>query len=270
MKVIRTVLLIIGLLASLELVQAQGTSELVHSIFLIGDAGEPKYAPENLKVLKNKLVEAGQNSSVIFLGDNIYPRGLGDDEDPDRAEQEKKLVDQLNVVKNYEGRTFVIPGNHDWAKGTGEGWQHVLNQQQFVNDYLENADVFQPNDGCAGPVETELSNGLWLIIFDMQWLLHKSNKPEEDSNCEFKNSVAVLQAIDDLLAKHKNDRVILASHHPLYSYGLHGGRYPFKDHIFPLESAKKGLYIPLPVIGSIYPLFRSTIGNIQDIPHPKS
>ena len=269
MKEIKIILIIVVLSVGRLGAQAQQPQELVHSIFLIGDAGEPKYAPENLKVLKSKLEEAGQNSSVIFFGDNIYPKGLGDDEDPERAEQQKKLSDQLDVVKNYEGRTFVIPGNHDWAKGKREGWQHVLNQQQFVNDYLENADVFQPNDGCPGPVETELSNGLWLIIFDMQWLLHKFDKPAEDSNCEFKNSVSVLQAIDDLLDKHKDDRVILASHHPLYSYGLHGGRYPLKDHIFPLESAKKGLYIPLPVIGSIYPLFRSTIGNIQDIPHPK-
>ncbi|MFY0653541.1 MAG: BamA/TamA family outer membrane protein [Cyclobacteriaceae bacterium] len=245
------------------------TPQKIHSIFLIGDAGEPKYAPENLKVLKKQLHEARENSTLIFLGDNIYPKGLGDDEDPERAEQEKKLIDQLEIAKGFGGNTYVIPGNHDWAKGKREGWQHVLNQQKYVREYLEDNNAFQPNDGCPGPTEFELSEGLWLIIFDFQWLLHKFDKPQEESSCEFKNPVEVLQAIDDMLEKHKDERVILASHHPLYSYGLHGGRYPLKDHIFPLAEAVDGLYIPLPGLGSIYPLYRSTIGNIQDIPHPK-
>jgi len=239
-----------------------------HSVFLIGDAGEPDQAADNLSLLKRHLDIAGENSSLIFLGDNIYPVGLGDKGNPNRTLQEHKLRLQLEVAKDYKGNTFVIPGNHDWAKGKQDGWQHVLNQQKFVADFFQNEQVFQPNDGCPGPVEIELSTGLWLIIFDMQWLLHKFDKPGEESACEFKNSVEVLLEIDNLLAKHKDDRVILASHHPLYSYGLHGGRYPLKDHIFPLAEAKKGLYIPLPVIGSIYPLYRSIIGNIQDIPHP--
>lgn len=242
---------------------------IAHSVFLIGDAGEPDYAAANLAALSEQLQEAGENSTLIFLGDNIYPKGLGGKNDPERSVQEAKLTKQLDVAKDFPGNTFVIPGNHDWAQGKQEGWQHVLNQQKFVNEYFQGQEVFQPMNGCPGPVEVELASGLWLVIFDMQWLLHKFDKPGEESTCEFKNPVEVLQEIENLLEKHKQDRVILASHHPLYSYGLHGGKYPLKDHIFPLAEAKKGLYVPLPVMGSIYPLFRSTIGNIQDIPHPK-
>ena len=262
------IILLLALLGETN-IKAQESPKLAHSIFLIGDAGEPKYVPDNLKVLHHRLLESGENSTVIFLGDNIYPKGLPNEDDPNREAMEEKLAGQLKVVEEYAGNTFVVPGNHDWAKGKPEGWQNVLNQQEFVNDYLQNESVFVPAGGCPGPIEVELANGLWLVVFDMQWLLHKFDKPGEESVCEFKNDVEVLNAIEGLLEKHKNDRVILASHHPLYSYGSHGGKYPLKDHLFPLAELKKGLYIPLPVIGSIYPLYRSTIGNIQDIPHPK-
>jgi hypothetical protein len=37
------------------------------------------------------------------------------------------------------------------------------------------------------------------------------------------------------------------------SNGIHGGYFGIKQHIFPFTDMKKKLYIPLPVIGSIYP-----------------
>src|SRR5690606_6501862 len=39
-------------------------------------------------------------------------------------------------------------------------------------------------------------------------------------------------------------------------------------HLFPLEEISRGLYIPLPVLGSIYPLYRKFLGHLQDTPHP--
>lgn len=58
-------------------------------------------------------------------------------------------------------------------------------------------------------------------------------------------------------------------HHPLYTHGRHGGYFTLKQHIFPLTDVSPGLYIPLPVIGSIYPVSRAWFGNIQDIKHPQ-
>ena len=52
------------------------------------------------------------------------------------------------------------------------------------------------------------------------------------------------------------------------NYGEHGGIFTAKDHLFPLTDANEKLYIPLPVIGSIYPLFRKYLGDIQDTAHP--
>src|SRR6185312_14784190 len=49
----------------------------------------------------------------------------------------------------------------------------------------------------------------------------------------------------------------------------HGGYYTFKQHIFPLTTVRSGLYIPLPVIGSIYSVSRGVFGNVQDMRSPK-
>ena len=77
----------------------------------------------------------------------------------------------------------------------------------------------------------------------------------------------MISLLHDAIDRNKHKKVIVAAHHPLISYGQHNGAYGLKDHIFPLTALSKGLYLPLPVIGSIYPLYRSTIGDIQDLPN---
>src|SRR5690606_13074865 len=80
----------------------------------------------------------------------------------------------------------------------------------------------------------------------------------------------VMANFQDALKRNAHKKVIVASHHPSYTYGIHGGVFGIKDHLFPLTALKKtkNLYLPLPVLGSIYPLYRTWFGNIQDTPHP--
>lgn len=250
----------------MSLAQSPQTS---HEVFLIGDAGEPSLAPENLAVLKSKLESAGKNSTLIFLGDNIYKDGLPDKDHPDREKQEEKLRMQLEITKNFKGRTIMIPGNHDWDHSGKEGWDRVTNQYKYIRKYYDSKEVFYPKKGEPGPEDIELAEGLYLIVLDLQWILHEWDKPLTDDILVPHKVADILHDLYDLLEKHKNDHVIIAAHHPMYSYGPHGGKYPFKKHIFPLTSVNPKLYIPLPVIGSIYPVYRSTAGSLQDIPHPK-
>jgi len=250
---------------SLSLVAQNGGK---HAVFLIGDAGEPDGATYNLEVLKNQIEKAGEHATLIFLGDNIYPHGLPDADDPDRKKYEQKLVRQLEITKNFKGKTIVMPGNHDWAKGREEGWAHVKNQTKFVGDYFDSQAVFYPKNGYPGPEEIKLDDGIFLIVFDMQWMFHRWPKPLTDHPLEHHEGLDVMVDIGELLEKHKNDHVILAAHHPLYSYGLHGGKFSAKQHLFPLTDINSSLYVPLPIVGSLYPVYRSTAGSIQDIPHP--
>ena len=50
---------------------------VVHTLFLVGDGGEP-YVRDNpiANVLATRISSAPEKSTVLFLGDNIYPAGL--------------------------------------------------------------------------------------------------------------------------------------------------------------------------------------------------
>ncbi|MEO6455561.1 MAG: metallophosphoesterase, partial [Ginsengibacter sp.] len=56
--------------------------------------------------------------------------------------------------------------------------------------------------------------------------------------------------------------------HTLRSYGIHGGYFTWKQYIFPFTDAIKNAYIPLPLIGTIYPITRSVFGTAEDLKHP--
>ena len=239
-------------------------------VYLIGDAGEPKFPEDkNLSYLSKQLNQASEQDVLIFLGDNIYPKGLPDEDHPERAAMEKKLNAQLDVMKSFKGASYIIPGNHDWAKSKRDGWQNVLNQQKYVQEYLGSETAFQPMGGCPGPVEINVNESLTIIMLDLQFLLHNWDKPGEDSQCESKNATDVLLHLDEIIERNKTKHILVAVHHPMYTYGVHGGATTFRDHLFPLTLLNDNLYIPLPVIGSIYPAYRKYIGSVQDTNHPK-
>lgn len=240
-----------------------------YSVFLLGDAGAPAAEGDAvLNALRAQLQGLGSNSSLILLGDNIYQFGLPDADDPDRADAERRMRQQLDLHRAFSGRIFAIPGNHDWDKGRRDGWQRIKNQQDFVHQYLGRSDVFYPNDGCPGPVEIQLSDSLTLVLMDTQYWVHPWAKPGDDSDCSAKTLPDFLTQLDDILFRNRHRRVVVAGHHPMYSHGEHGAYFTLKDHLFPLTDIRKWLYVPLPGIGSIYPIYRSVFGSLQDLPNP--
>ncbi|MEN0050751.1 MAG: hypothetical protein AAF806_27035, partial [Bacteroidota bacterium] len=85
-----------------------------HSMYLIGDTGNTKM-DEILPIfqyLKKELAQANKNSSILFLGDNIYPMGMPTkDEDANRALAEHKLDVQLEMLEDFKGEILFIPGD---------------------------------------------------------------------------------------------------------------------------------------------------------------
>ncbi|MFT7034440.1 MAG: hypothetical protein ACJA2S_002954 [Cyclobacteriaceae bacterium] len=247
----------------------QDVPKFKHIVYLIGNTGTPENAPYNFKLLKEQLSKAPKDASLIFLGDILYPNGMPSTNHPKRKIQEAKLIPQLDLIKSFKGKSFMVPGDRDWHKGGANGWDHIRFEEEFIEDYLDDEDVFLPKAGYPGPVEVKLDKGVYLILFDFQWMIHRWNKPLQDHPLETHNEFDVLVEISDLLEKHKNHHVILASHHPIISYGAYGGNFSFKQHVFPLTDVDKSLYLPLPGVGSLYPIFRSTAGGRQDIANPK-
>mgnify|MGYP003152117045 CR=1 FL=1 len=66
--------------------------------------------------------------------------------------------------------------------------------------------------------------------------------------------------IETELEKHQNKTILFAMHHPMFSYGTHGGNYALKKHLYPLQ--KK---IPMPGLASLVAQIRSQGGvSVQD------
>ncbi len=241
-----------------------------YTLFLLGDAGAPNLnGPDaTLELLKAQL-EATPASTLVILGDNVYQNGMPDKENPTRPNAEARMAAQLKILENYKGQAYVLPGNHDWKRGQTGGWKYLSNQELFVESHLQRGNVFLPDNGCPDPIEIPLTKQSTLVILDTQWWLHpKNDRPGEDSDCECKTEEQVVTRLQDIMDRNQDRQVIVAAHHPMYTYGEHNGAATWKDHLFPFTHTKKNLYIPLPVLGSIMPLYRSVFGNIQDTKHP--
>jgi len=250
--------------------QAAMTGEIVHTMYLVGDAGnakKDKKTPPGLVLLKEKLAAAGENSSVIFLGDNIYPDGLAPKrEQEERAKDEFRLDAQLNTLADFKGRPFFVAGNHDWAKWGLDG---VQRQEKYIEKKLDRGNVFVPNAGCGDPKEIEINENLTILAIDSQWFLQDwEGETEINDGCEVKNRFTFMKWFEEALKANRNKNVVIAMHHPLYSNGPHGGGTTIKQHIFPLTQLYDNAYIPLPGIGTIGAFLRATVGISQDLSHP--
>jgi Omp85 superfamily domain/Calcineurin-like phosphoesterase len=241
-----------------------------YRFFLIGDCGEPEKGmrDKNFAALKNDLLLADSNSCIIFLGDNIYDKGMPLAGSSYRADAEEKLYAQVKLVDNFKGKTFFIPGNHDWKNGKAGGAQQLKNQELYINALQSSRIQFIPTDGCPGPMEVPLADNATLVVMDSQWWLQQNGRPGVESDCECKTEDQVLTLLKDIVHRNSDKLLLFATHHPFKTYGKHGGYFTLKQHIFPLTEANKKLYIPLPVLGSIYPIARGVFGNIQDVKNP--
>jgi hypothetical protein len=252
-----------------------------HTVYLIGDCGDSDLGERSLALdlLDRKLKTAPESSHVIFLGDNIYPGGLP----PDPANKDYELANhrlqvQIDILKDYKGHPVFIPGNHDWYNYglTGLNTQEDTIEKRInvmrgedpeEDDDWEN--YFLPDDGCSGPEVIEVNDRLAILVIDSQWWLTNWNKePRINDGCETKSRKAFAYHFAEVLKKQKFKNVIIATHHPPYTYGPHGGHYTVKQHIFPLTDIAKKAYVPLPGLGSIYAILRGMLGINQDNPHP--
>ncbi|PZP42597.1 MAG: hypothetical protein DI598_16755, partial [Pseudopedobacter saltans] len=259
-------LLLIGILTIVGKISAQTDSVLARIIF-IGDAGE---LDQQQKLLipdaANKIIKG--KTTVMFLGDNIYPHGMGLAGSPEESTTQEILRSQFAPMRQAGAPVYFIPGNHDWDRMGPLGLAKVKAQSDFLAEQNDSLLKMLPGDGCPDPVAINISDSLVIIAMDSEWWLFPYDKKNEGADCNCTTDRGVIRALEELMYQNRNKIILLATHHPFQSYGTHGGYYSWQDHIFPLKAVNKNLYIPLPVIGSLYPFLRSTFTNPEDLRHP--
>ncbi|MCB4807620.1 metallophosphoesterase [Tamlana sp. 62-3] len=222
-------------------------SDIVYSFYLIGDAGNSPIGSKSqaVQALEATLKEAPKASTVLFLGDNIYPKGMPDKDEKGREFAEHQLNVQTEIVKDFKGDAVFIPGNHDWYSN---GLKGLKRQEKYIEDKL-GKNTFLPEDGC--PIEkVEISEDITLLVVDTEWYLVNWDKhPTINDDCDIKTRSKFLDELESEIKKARGKTTVIALHHPMFSNGPHGGKYSVKQHLK-----------PIPVLGTLKNIVRKTSG----------
>jgi hypothetical protein len=258
------ILVCLGVFAFLQM-RAQDT--ILSRVILIGDAGKVDAQQRVVLMDAANHILPGK-TTVFYLGDNIYPSGMALSGSADTLETGKILQSQYEPMRNKGAPVYFIPGNHDWDGMKRHGLEKIKAQGAYLEQQHDPLLKLLPAGGCPGPEEIPVSDSMVIITFDSEWWLFPYDKSDPGATCECGTNEALLSKINALFNRNRGKVILLASHHPFQSYGHHGGYFSLKDHLFPLTALNPNLYIPLPVIGSLYPLLRSTFRNPEDLRHP--
>jgi len=222
------------------------SSKIEHTFYLIGDAGNSTLEEDSpaLKYLKKHIKSASEESTLLFLGDNVYETGIPDKDSKKYPLAKRRIEAQTNVAKQFKGKSIFIPGNHDWYHGL----DGLKREEKLVEKALGKS-AFLPNNGC--PLEkVKISEDIVLIIVDTHWYVTNwDNHPTINDECEIKTREKFFDEFEGLIKKARGKTTIVALHHPMFTNGSHGGQYSFKSHMS-----------PLPVLGSLKNLIRETSG----------
>lgn len=222
------------------------SAKVIHSFYLIGDAGNSEQNKKNpaLKYLEKEIKKANKNATLIFLGDNVYEKGIPKENAKDYELAKHRILVQTEIGKKFLGKTIVIPGNHDWYNGL-----KGLRRQEKIVDKALGKNTFQPEKGC--PLEKiEINKDINVIVVDSHWYVTNwDNHPGINDDCEIKTREKFFEELEGYIKKSQGKTTLIALHHPMFTNGPHGGYYSFKSHMK-----------PLPVLGSALNILRKTSG----------
>ncbi len=258
------------------------SSRVLTTVFLVGDAGAAASRKDRVFVeLRRQAKAARRGSSIVFLGDNVYPRGV-----PDRTadtarfkEARFRLLIQAEMADSTGLRTIFVPGNHDWARHGEDGWASVQRADLLLREHASEKHVKVeqlPSLGCPGPATTDLARGVRLVAIDTQWWLHRGSRPgrasdsarkalpRPDAECAVTTEKGILDSLTRLFHTTGDRLDIMVGHHPLATYSEHGGRFPWLQYLFPAVPTPIASWAWLP-IGWIYPLGRRLVADRQDV-----
>ena len=199
---------------------ALGSRTPAYRVILIGDAGATRPEEATLSDLGLWAEDLVDRTAVVFLGDNVYPSGLGSSDE----RGEGILLQQLRATR---ARKLFVPGNHDWGNVTASA-ETLAREEAFIEGFRESPAKFLPESGCPGPaLETlvepgaGLSRGLHVMGLDLDWwLLDAGDRPACAGVASERD---FLRLVAKELRVRAEDHVIVVAHHPIRTGGPHGG-----------------------------------------------
>lgn len=233
-------------------------------VYTIGNFADLAANSPAIKSLVKQIEKDKTPSTVIFTGDITKANLSNIVERVEDSIRISFLIKQLQ--SEYIKHLVFLPGDRDWSYSGKDG----LTNANIIEGMLESLPfeniAWKPGHGCPGPKEMEIGESLLLVIINTQYWNHPFKVPDPtDAICKISSKEDFMEELEDIISETKNRNILIAGHFPIISTGEYGGKTTVKQHIFPLTDASPGLWIPLPIIGSLYPAYRQNIGSQMDI-----
>jgi len=233
-------------------------------IYTIGNFADLNPNSAAIKALAKQIEKDKTPSTILFTGDITKANLLNDLERIEDSIRITFLIKQLQ--SSYVKHVVFLPGDRDWSFSGKDGLTNCNILEHILENLPYDNITWKPGKGCPGPKEVEIGESLLLLIINTQYWNHPYKVPgPTDAICKISSKKDIMEELEDIIKETKNRNVLIAGHFPIISSGEYGGVMTLKKHIFPLTDASPGLWIPLPVVGSLYPAYRQNIGTDMDI-----
>ncbi|QLG47212.1 hypothetical protein HYG79_06190 [Costertonia aggregata] len=205
-----------------------------HTFYIAGGFGNQKNNTDEslVNTLKNRLGKADENSTLLFVGDNISA-------EENAWQKDKKLLDQqLALAQNFKGNITFLPGNNTWKNKNIDSVQRV---EEYLDKVKTQDDYVLPKNGC--PLDFKVINDdLDLLLIDSKWFISNWSRVEGiNKKC---TDIVTRRRFAEELEGYINDaqgkNLVIAMHHPVFTNGEYAGHKDLKSHL-----------LPLPIIGSL-------------------
>jgi hypothetical protein len=238
-----------------------------YTVYLLGGLGDARdSAGEVLRLWKAHTATSGSDHATVFLSEHVYENGLPEEGNSLRKEAEKKIDAQLDYLKDDKGKLVFVAGDHDLQEGKKRERISAERTRDYVESKLNRKDLFLPDNGCPGPSEVTLVDDWVLVPVNTEWWLQ--DKDERNKRCEPDDEDEVTDEVKDVIDNNQRKNILVVGHHPFLNVGNQGGYFSLRQHVFPLTDWCKFLYLPLPFVGSLYPIYRAGIGTRHDFAYP--
>lgn len=213
----------------------------LYSFYLAAGYGNDTLGPRPKlrSIFKKELDNAGKNSSLLFLGDNISPY-------ENQWKTDERLIErQLELTKNFEGNLVFLPGNNEWKSKNVENVQRV---EEFLDDIDRQDDMVLPKNGCPLEYRT-INDDLDVIFIDSKWFISNwSRVAGINRKCSnIPTRMRFAEELEGYINDAQGKNLLIVMHHPIFSNGIYAGHESFKAHM-----------TPLPLVGSVL----NTVGDL--------
>ena len=212
-------------------------SKIKSSLFLAGNTGIDKQSTEFSNFI-DEVTNINHEYSFVYLG-NFSTFEL--------KNNEKEFSFFPGKINNSDARLMFSMGPEEWKTGKKHA-KHVI---RSLHEKFPDNEVYTTDWGCPGPTEIDINDQLTVILIDTYWWLNTDDV--RYGKCGIEEDQNVFIWLQDALRRNQDKTVVVAGHHPLKSFGAHGGILP----------------LPVHILGFPYSFFKNFIGGRTDLSHPE-